>query len=157
MNSIENRIFELIRSPYLAGLATTTEEGKPWVRYVIAIGDQDLTIRFSTFINSRKVSQIRKNTEVHMICGGTANSLADFSPYLQIQETASISDSRDEKDGFWNPSLERIFTGPDDPNYVVVVVKPSLIEYTVSGKSKPPELWIKNEKQKASNDNVNRF
>jgi len=71
MRDLAQRIFTIIKEPHLAGFATIAEESKPWVRYVTCHGSKDLTIRFSTFIGSRKVAQIKKNPEVHVTCGVT--------------------------------------------------------------------------------------
>ncbi|RPI76268.1 MAG: hypothetical protein EHM45_13430 [Desulfobacteraceae bacterium] len=141
MNHLEKRIFDIIAKPHLAGLATVTEDGKPWVRYVIAQGAEDLTIRFSSFANSRKVRQIKNNPEVHLNCGVTG--LTDLHPYLQIQGKAEVVTTKDEKEKFWNEHLTKVFKGPDDPNYVVVIVKPYRIEYETPMTIEAPEIWIK--------------
>ena len=54
MEEIRNKILGIIGKPFLAGFATLTEDGKPWVRYVYAVGSDDMTIRFSTFTSARK-------------------------------------------------------------------------------------------------------
>lgn len=141
MDNLKERILEIIGKPHLAGFATITADGKPWVRYVVAVGAEDLTIRFSTFVGSRKVQQIQKNPEVHLTCGAT--SLTEMTPYLQIQGTASLVTTQEEKDGFWNPELENYFTGPSDPNYGVVVVKPYHIEYAEPGTMEAPAIWTR--------------
>jgi general stress protein 26 len=44
-----------------------------------------------------------------------------------------------EKEAFWNPTLEPVFSGPDDPTYAVMVIKPCRIEcWTPPGKD--PEV-----------------
>ena len=65
MSDIKKKVLDIISSPQLMSFATITEDGKPWVRYVIGMADDNLTIRFSTFVKSRKVAQIEKNQEVH--------------------------------------------------------------------------------------------
>ncbi len=142
MKSLEERIFDVMNKPFLASLATINKDGKPWVRYVMALGAKDFTIRFSTVVNLRKVKEIQDNPEVHITCG--VNSLNDSNPYLQIQGRATVVDDQREKDGFWNDELKNIFTGPDDPNYLVVIVKPYLIEYNMPQSTSPAEIWTKN-------------
>ena len=80
MSELKHRIIEILQQPQLAALATVINEGKPWVRYVICLGQDDMTIRFATFANSRKVAQIKDNPEVHLTCGVT--DPADMRPYL---------------------------------------------------------------------------
>ncbi|PIP37495.1 MAG: hypothetical protein COX20_01345 [Desulfobacterales bacterium CG23_combo_of_CG06-09_8_20_14_all_52_9] len=141
MSNLKERILEIICKPQLAGLATITEDGKPWVRYVVAIGEAAFTIRFSTFVNSRKASQIKENPEVHLNCGVT--NLTEMHPYLQIQGKAFLVTTQEEKDKFWNKELEKTFKDSSDPNYGVVIVKPYRIEYETPGKLEPPEVWTK--------------
>jgi general stress protein 26 len=140
MSDLKQRILDIITKPQLAVLATVTEDGKPWCRYVSPLGKDDMTIRFSTFISSRKVQQFIKNPEVHITCGIT-DPMA-MAPYLQIQGRAELTTDKDERHGFWNDMLSRIFSGPDDPKYAIVIVRPYRIEYNTPG-SFTPEVWTK--------------
>jgi len=128
----------MLRQPQPSSLATITREGKPWVRYVITEGSEEMAIRFATFSNSRKVSQIRDNPEVHLTCGSTGAAV--MKPYLQIQALARFFDGPDERHGFWKDSLKSYFQGPDDQNYGVVVIRPYRIELCSPGSSEP-EVW----------------
>ena len=138
MSEIKQRILDIIRKPHLACLATITDGDKPWVRYVMCFGREDMTIRCATFVNARKVAQIEKNPEVHLTCG--IMSLTDMTPYLQIQGTARVVTDKAERDAFWNDTLKEIFKGPDDPNYGVIIITPYRIEYCTLG-SYTPEVW----------------
>ena len=138
MSELKKNIINIICKPQLFCLATITLEGKPWVRYVFCEGRQDMTIRFATFVNSRKVAQIRKNPEVHLTCG--VSSPADMKPYVQIQGRAVFLTDTVERQDFWKESLKNYFKGPDDPNYGVVVVKPYRIELCSPG-SLNPQIW----------------
>jgi len=140
MSDLAQRIFTIIKEPYLASFATIAEDGKPWVRYVTPHASGDLTIRFSTFIGSRKVAQIKKNPEVHLTCGVTDPATAQT--YLQIQGKAELSTDKAEREAFWNDYLKRYFKGPDDPNYGIIIVKPYCIELYTMGNFKP-EVWKK--------------
>jgi general stress protein 26 len=138
MEEIRKKILNIIGSPFLASFATLTGDGKPWVRYVFAIGSADMTIRFSTFVNARKAAQIAENPEIHMT-GGVIDPM-NWTNYLQIQGRAELSTDQAEKDSFWNDELAQIFKGPDDPDYAVVIVKPYRIEVSSHG-SYIPEIW----------------
>jgi len=70
MNDIHQQILAITRHAHLATLATISNDGKPWVRYVIPRADDNLTLRIATRVNSRKVAQIQNNPEVHLTCGG---------------------------------------------------------------------------------------
>jgi general stress protein 26 len=138
MSSLKDRILQITTQPQLSVLATVTPEGKPWARYVMAVSDQTMTIRFASFVGARKVEQINRNPEVHITCG--VASPTEMKPYLQIQGRASVTADRDERHGFWSDMLKPIFDGPDDPKYGVVVVEPYRIEYCSPG-SFDPEVW----------------
>lgn len=60
--------------------------------------------------------------------------------WLQVEGTAEISTAKAERDAFWYDGLKAYFTGPDDPNYCVVIVKPSRIEFA-SMESMGAEIW----------------
>jgi general stress protein 26 len=100
--------------------------------------DEDLTLRIATFSGSRKVAHIRKNPEVHLTVG--ASSLSETTRYLQIQALATVRTDADERHLLWNDNLTAYFSGPDDPNFVVLIVKPYRIEYQTM-QSMTPEVW----------------
>ena len=138
MTDLKETIYDIIKMPQLMGLATVTEDGKPWVRYVMGFGSEDLTIRFVTGLQSRKVGQINKNPEVHMICGGS--TLQDTQIYLQISGTAEITADEEVRHMIWRDELKAYFTGPDDPNFCIGIVKPYRIEYYTMTEM-APKVW----------------
>lgn len=137
MPNLKDRILSVFKGPRLAGLATITDDGKPWVRYVMTQASDDMTFRCSTFVNARKVAQIAKNPEAHLTCG--INDPMKWEPYLQIQGRAKVATDPEAKRAFWSDRLKAVFKGPDDPNYGVVVVTAYRIEYCAVGSK--PEVW----------------
>lgn len=138
MSDLQQRIFELAREPQLLNLATITEDGKPWVRYMVGQADHDLSIRFCTSLDSDKIRHMRHNPNVHVSMG--AKDVMTTKAWLQIEGTAEISTAKDERDAFWYDGLKAYFQGPDDPNYCVVIVRPSRIELA-SMESMSAEIW----------------
>jgi general stress protein 26 len=138
MSDLKDKISEILKNLQLACFASVTEDGKPWVRYVMIKGAKDLTIRFATCVNARKVTQIAKNPEVHITCGVTDPKV--MAPYLQIQGKARMTTDEAERHGFWFDMLSEIFEGRDDPNYGVIIVEPYRIEYCKPG-SFEPQVW----------------
>lgn len=139
MSTLKERIFAVINKPAPANLATISERGKPWTRYIMITGSNDLTLRIATFINSRKVQHIRSNPEVHITCG--LNDLEKWDTYLQIQGIATISTDLSEKEALWKDELNAYFKGPDDPNYAVIIVKPYRIEFNSMEHPFEAEIW----------------
>lgn len=138
MSELKQRIFDVTNELQLINFATITEDGKPWVRYVMGKADKDLVIRFSTHLESRKVAQIRKNPDAHISLGVANLETAKY--WVQIQGTAEVSTDKAERNSFWFDELKNYFSGPDDPSYCIVIIKPSRIELGAMG-STAPEVW----------------
>ena len=138
MSDLKAKILEKMKEHTLASFATLTEDAKPWTRYVVINADDQMNIWFATFKGSRKVRQIGDNPEVHLTLG--VGDMTHAVSWLQIQGRAEIFDDAETKKTVWYDMLEPIFTGPDDPNYVVCKVAPYRIEYYAMNK-KEPEIW----------------
>ncbi len=139
MSDLKEKIFEKMKEHTLASFATVTEDGKPWTRYVVVKADEQLNIWFATFLNSRKTSQIAKNPEVHLTLG--VSDPRSAVSWLQVQGRAELLDDAEIKDAVWFDQLSSIFSGPEDPNYVVCKVKPYRIEYFLMNMPKP-QIWV---------------
>ena len=131
---LKMKIFEVMSGRQLASLATM-KDGKPWVRYVTTTGTEDLTLYVNTFSQSRKVAQIKANPNVHVIVGGNADDMN--RPYLNIEATADVLEDDETKRKLWYDDLKDYFSGPDDPNRVVLKIKPTVIELMSPGKRQP--------------------
>jgi general stress protein 26 len=131
---LRGKILDLLKGPHLASLATI-KDGRPWVRYVTTHGTDDLTLYVNTFGPSRKVAQIKADTHVHVVLGASPEHME--SPYLNIVATAEVLDDAETKERFWSDTLKAYFTGPDDPNLVILKITPSVIELMGPGKMQP--------------------
>jgi len=138
MNVIKEQILELMQGPTLMSVSTVTQDGKPWSRYVVGVTRPDMTILFATALDSRKVSQIRKNPEVHVHCG--VSDLQSAKAYVQVQGTAQISTDDMLRKSMWSNALSSYFSGPDDPNFCVCVIKPYRIEL-MNMTEMLPKIW----------------
>ncbi len=143
MSSVEERIIELITKPQVASFATLTEDGKPWARNVVAMGDKSMTFRLTTSKNMRKVKHVLENPKVHLNCG--ANTLTEIGPYVQVEGIASVDETPETKEACWNPGLLNYFSGPSDPNYVVIVIKATRIEYKTPENIMDTQIWVRAE------------
>ena len=138
MPDLKEKIYEKMKEPAMASLATVTEDGKPWVRYCTPFMDPDMNIWMSTFANSRKLAQIKKNPEVHLTAGVIDPKTAEY--YLQIQGRAELLTDAKSKQFVWFAELGAVFSGPDDPNFVVLKIIPYRIEVQPMAPA-PPEVW----------------
>ena len=138
MDDLKANIYDVIKTPQLIPIATITEDGNPWVRYVVGFTGEDLSIRFVTSIQTRKIAHIKRNPEVHMTCG--AKDLESAENYVQIAGKAEVTTDEQERHRLWNDELKAYFSGPDDPNYCVVIIKPYRIE--LMGMTEMiPQVW----------------
>jgi general stress protein 26 len=126
MQNIQERIFSIIKDYQIAALATISEDGKPWVRYVMITGEKDLTLKFATSLASRKVAHIKNNFQVHVACGVIGPDTA--KPFLQIQATAGFTRDETLRQAMWKEFMMRYFKGPDDPDYCIGLIKPYRID-----------------------------
>ena len=138
MDELKEKIRAAIKTPQLMPLATVTEDGKPWVRYVMGFGSDDLRIRLVTSLQTRKVAQIKGNPYVHLTCG--AASPAETECYLQISGKAEVTTDETERNLCWNDNLKAYFSGPDDPTYCVIIVNTYRIEYNTMTEM-TPKVW----------------
>jgi general stress protein 26 len=134
-NELKGKIRDLLKSPQLASLATVTEDGKPWVRYLMSMGMDDLTIFMVTSLSSRKVAHIRAHPDVHVTMGGDSEHMDH--PYVNIVATANILDDAASRKKIWRDELKQYFSGPDDPDFCILRIVPSVIEYLGPGMMKP--------------------
>jgi len=126
------------RPVFLAGLATVSEDGSPWVRYVTGKIDDDLTIRIATSLQSKKVTHVRSCPRVHLVCGDI--SPEGTGPFFQIEGEAEISTDPGEKKAMWFDSLAYYFQTPESPDWCVFKVVPHRI-VVHSPTSTEAEVW----------------
>jgi general stress protein 26 len=140
MTGLADKIWNILKEPQTAALATISESGAPWVRYVTIRADRDLTLNFCTSLASRKAREIAADPAVHLTCGNLQPP--DDSAFLQIAGRAEVRADRATRLKYWQEGWERYFKGPEDPDYIVIIVRPSLIEFNGPG-AVVPEVWTR--------------
>jgi general stress protein 26 len=138
MTELEGRIWQIVGRPQTAALATIGENGAPWVRYVTVRAEKDLTLSFCTARSTRKARQIAARPDVHLTCG--ILNPPDGSAFLQVAGRAEIRSDAATRSACWQEGWRRYFQGPDDPDYIMVFVRPAFIEYNAPG-APEPEIW----------------
>jgi general stress protein 26 len=113
----------------------TIEGNKPKVRYMALFND-NLTIYLATNKKTHKVEELQKNPHVHILTGFDGKP---SSVILQVEGTAKISQNESLKEKLWQDDFKQYFEGKQDPNYVIIEVTPSQIEY-MNGEGQP-EVW----------------
>ncbi len=135
---LAEKILDVVRGPHVAAVATVGGRGAPAVRHMVLTGFDDLMLAGATRANSNKVAQIRRTP----YAGIAIWSEREFTdPYVQIQATAGVHDDRETKLKYWNPSWEQYFGQPENPEIVVIVFRPDVIEYYDPKALINPEVW----------------
>ena len=141
MPTLENKIYEVISKMQMGTFSTITGEGKPWSRYVMLWGDEDLTMYLFSRYSARKVDQVKNNTDVHINIG--SSGMEKMTPYIQLAGTASVITDPEIKKKYWNESMTKMYKGPEDPDLALIKVKPERIEYNDFKSMSGPEIWEK--------------
>lgn len=143
MTDLEKKIWKILEKLQTTALATIGEDGAPWVRYVTVRAGKDFTLNFCTARSTRKARQIMARPDVHLTCGNL--NPPDGSAYLQVAGRAEVRSDAAAKAAYWQEEWRRYFAGPEDPEYVIVLVIPSVIEYNAPG-ALAPEVWRNHQK-----------
>ncbi|WP_285766372.1 pyridoxamine 5'-phosphate oxidase family protein [Peribacillus sp. SI8-4] len=128
-----------ILSDSKTGVLSSVENNKPHSRYMTFFND-DLTLYTPSSSETEKIDEIEKNPNVHILIGYENEGLGDS--YLEISGTSKVSDSQELKDKLWNESFEHWFEGPNDPNYIILQIKPESIRLMNNNGEPPQELSL---------------
>ncbi|GAA5416414.1 general stress protein 26 [Paraliobacillus ryukyuensis] len=103
------------------GTLATVENNKPYSRYMTFFNEA-YTLYTATNKETHKVEDIEENPNVHILIGYTFDGIGD--EFLEIEGKAEIHDEEAMKHKLWNDHLKSWFSGPDDPNYIVLKITP---------------------------------
>ncbi len=105
----------------------TIDGDEPKARYLTVRVEDGLTMISATYLDSRKVGQIRKNPHTHILAG--FDPATPQNPWVNLDGTAEILTDQKSKSDCWIDSFKDYFTGPEDENYVVLKFTPVRAEY----------------------------
>jgi general stress protein 26 len=139
---LKARAREVIGKCMFPAFATVDEHGCPQMRAMmpVTVGD-DFTVYYVTSRMTAKCRQISANPKVSTLWTEIVDPMKDWRSVL-IKGEAGISDDKALKERFWMEELRQIFpTGADDPNYVILVIKPT--EMILADQATMPPLVVK--------------
>lgn len=136
--SAEEKALKILNG-HLVGVLSTVEDNKPIARYMtfFNIGFQLYT---ASSARTEKVNEVEKNNHVHVLIGYSGEGLSDS--YLEISGISEVNDTAEMKHKVWNDKLEGWFEGPDDPDYIVLSIKPQTIRVMNTKGGKPEEVIL---------------
>lgn len=113
------------------GFLTTNGTAGPTVRMVGHIRvDEDLRVVFATMRSTRKIVELSADPAVVYSAGDDRSAACLYG-------TASIDEDLEHRRAAWGRDLVPYFSGPEDSEYVLVVVRPHRIEVW----SEPERIW----------------
>jgi general stress protein 26 len=123
--ALKDKILEVIAGPHVTAVATL--DGKlPAVRFMVLAGFPDMTIVGATMKASKKVEQLKKNSDVAL---ATWSGKEFSDPYVEVKAKGKIHEDIATKKKYWNPMFEQFFKTPENPDFVVLVFTAGEITY----------------------------
>jgi general stress protein 26 len=120
---LKKKVLNVI-SEHRTGVLSTVENNKPHSRYMTFYHDQ-LTLYTPTKRETEKVEELEKNPAVSVLLGYEKHGQSDA--YIEISGTAAINDSQELKGQYWDDSFQNWFSGPEDPNYILIEIQPEVV------------------------------
>ncbi|EKN70111.1 putative general stress protein 26 [Neobacillus bataviensis LMG 21833] len=137
---LKDKIINII-SNHKIGILSSVENNKPHSRYM-SFYNQDLTLFTPTKKDTEKINEIEKTPFVSVLLGYEEKGLNDA--YVEILGTTFLQETQALKDQFWEESFTKWFEGPNDPNYVLLEIKPETIRILNLNGEPPQEISFEN-------------
>ncbi|CAH1213647.1 General stress protein 26 [Paenibacillus auburnensis] len=132
---LEQTIIKALDDNKFGSFGTIEAGNKPKVRYMAVFHD-GLNIYLATNRKTHKVEELKDNPNAFLLLGYEKGGGKDV---LEIEARVAVTKDDSLRSKIWNKSLEEWFKGPDDPDYVVLELEPTRIEYM--GKNKEHGVW----------------
>lgn len=118
------------------GTMATVEANKPFSRYMTFTHD-DFTLYTATSKKTEKVDELENNPNTHILLGYNDDGFGDA--FVEVSGTVTMSDDKELKNKIWNDHMKSWFDGPEDPNLIILVIKPSSIRL-MNKKGEEPQV-----------------
>ena len=103
------------------GTMATVKQNKPHSRYM-TFSRNGLNLYTATSKDTHKAEEIEENPNTHILLGYEGEGFGD--EYVEYEGKVQITDSPELKKELWNSYMENWFDGTNDPNYIVLEIKP---------------------------------
>lgn len=122
---LEQNIAKILDHNQFCSFATV-EGNKPKQRYM-AIYNQGMTIHLVTDRKTHKVEELRDNPHVSLLLG---YELGGSWEAAEVEGKCTITKDETLRNHIWREGFGKYFSGPEDPDYIILEVTPIRIEYT---------------------------
>ena len=119
----------------LVGVLSTIKDNKPHSRYMTFFNDE-FTLYTPTSKKTQKVDELQNNPNAHILLGYEGEGVGDA--FLEIEGQMGVHEEQGMIDKVWNDRLKGWFTGPDDPNLVILAIKPARVRL-INKKGEEPQ------------------
>lgn len=121
------------------GVLATTENDQPRARPMMPLLDEDGNFLLAVLGHSRTISQVKANPKVEMCFIDRKMSFA------RVTGLGKISTDAEKKEQVWNyiPMLRQYFSGPEDPNFILIEIDTQSVEATTPYQKQPDVLSFK--------------
>ena len=114
---------KILKESYVGTMATI-QQNKPHSRYMTFFSDE-FTLYTATSKETQKVDELEANPHTHILIGYEGEGIGD--EFLEIEGTVTISSDEQVKEKMWNKHLSPWFSGPEDPDLIILKVTPDSI------------------------------
>lgn len=133
---LKEKIIEVIDANKVGTLATV-KGSRPHSRYMTFF-NENLTLYTPTNKETHKAEEVEENPNVHILLGYQGEGLND--EFVEISGQVTIRDDQDLKEKLWNERMDKWLDGPNDPEYIVLEIKPDHIRLMNSEGNPPLDL-----------------
>jgi len=130
----KEEVIDLIRDAGFCLLATA-QSNQPRVRPMMPYLTDDNQLLLALLGRSRTIQQVKDNPKIELC-------FVDRKMwYCRIAGTGTISDDKEKKEILWNniPMLKQYFGGPEDSNFILMVIEINEVE-AMTPHQKTPEM-----------------
>lgn len=121
------------------GVLATVKGKKPHTRYMTFFHD-GFTLYTATSRKTQKVDELEANPHAHILLGYEGEGVGDV--YLEIEGRMAAHDDAEIIDKVWNDHLSGWFSGPDDPNLLILRINPDRVRLMNKKGQEPVDLQI---------------
>ncbi|MFS0727062.1 pyridoxamine 5'-phosphate oxidase family protein [Paenibacillus sp. 1P07SE] len=132
--ALEKQIIDVLKDNPFCSFGTV-EGNRPKVRYMALFHD-GLQLHLATSRKTHKVEELKDNPQVFLLVGYDGKWGREV---LSIEGKGEVTKDDSLREKVWSKELERWFSGPDDPDYVILDITPERIELT--GPDMETKVW----------------
>ncbi|SHG49871.1 pyridoxamine 5'-phosphate oxidase family protein [Ornithinibacillus halophilus] len=136
MSQHARQAVERILESSSVGTMATIKNNRPHTRFMTFF-HKDLTLYTATTKETDKVEEIEQNPHTHILIGYDGEGYGD--EYIDYHGKVAINDSDELKKQLWTEKMEPWFEGPDDPNYIILEIKPETVRLMTNQVGNEPQ------------------